>query len=43
MMSIPLYDSALMLSALVLLVLVFLFSAAARVVLVRVERRYGIG
>jgi phosphate transport system permease protein len=39
MMSVPLYDSALLLGALVLLVLVFVFSAAARVVLMRVERR----
>jgi len=39
MMSVPLYDSALLLGALVLLVLVLVFSAAARVVLLRVERR----
>jgi len=36
---VPLYDSALLLGALVLLVLVLVFSAAARVVLLRVERR----
>jgi phosphate transport system permease protein len=39
MMSVPLYDSALLLGALVLLVLVLVFSAAARVVLLRLERR----
>ncbi len=43
MMSVPLYDSALLLAALVLLVVVFLFSLGARIILVRMERRYGIG
>ena len=43
MMSVPLYDSALMLAALVLLAIVFLFSLGARIILARVERRYGIG
>ena len=43
MMSIPLYDSALLLAALVLLVVVFLFSLGARLILMRVERSYGIG
>ncbi len=39
MMSIPLYDSALMLAAAILLVLVLAFNFLARSVLVRVERR----
>jgi len=38
MMSVPLYDSALMLACLVLLGVVLLFNVASRVVLVRVER-----
>jgi phosphate transport system permease protein len=43
MMSIPQYDSALLFAALVLLVVVFLFSVGARIILARVERRYQIG
>jgi len=43
MMSVPLYDSAIMLAALVLLVMVFLFSVGARIILIRVEARHGIG
>ena len=39
MMSVPLYDSALMLAALVLLLVVFSFSVLARLILIRVERR----
>ena len=39
MMSVPLYDSALMLAAGVLLLIVLVFNIAARLVLVRVERR----
>ena len=39
MMSIPLYDSAMLLAALVLLLVVFLFSLVARIVLLRIERR----
>jgi len=38
MMSIPLYDSALMLAALILLLVVALFSIASRVILLRIER-----
>ena len=38
MMSIPLYDSALLLAALILLFVVFCFNIAARVILLRVER-----
>ena len=38
MMSIPLYDSALLLAALVLLVVVILFNVFSRLVLARVER-----
>jgi len=43
MMSIPLYDSALMLAALVLLLVVLLFSVAAGVLLVGIKRRYVVG
>ena len=39
MLSIPLYDSALLLSALILLLIVVLFNAVSRVVLLHVERR----
>ncbi|HOI45687.1 MAG TPA: phosphate ABC transporter permease subunit PstC, partial [Candidatus Aminicenantes bacterium] len=39
MMSVPQYDSALMLAALVLLVVVLSFSVLARWILVRAERR----
>jgi phosphate transport system permease protein len=39
MMSVPLYDSALMLAALLLLVVVLVFNVAARLFLVRTERR----
>ncbi len=41
MMSVPLYDSALMLAAGVLLVIVLVFNVLARIILVRVERRAG--
>jgi len=39
MLSIPLYDSALLFSALVLLLIVVVFNAASRLILIRVERR----
>jgi len=39
MMSIPLYDSAMLLAALVLLLVVLFFSVVARIVLLRIERR----
>jgi phosphate transport system permease protein len=39
MMSVPLYDSALLMACLVLLVVVLIFNIASRLVLVRVERR----
>jgi phosphate transport system permease protein len=39
MMSVPLYDSALMMAAGVLLLIVLIFNVLARVILVRVERR----
>jgi phosphate transport system permease protein len=42
MMSIPLYDSALMLAALILFAIIFLFNAISRVVLVRIERRFAL-
>jgi phosphate transport system permease protein len=41
MMSIPLYDSALMLAALILFGVVLVFSVVSRLVLIRVERRMG--
>lgn len=39
MLSIPLYDSALLFSALILFVIIFLFNAVSRIVLARIERR----
>lgn len=42
MMSLPLYDSALMLAALILFVIIFIFNAASRLVLVRIERRFAL-
>jgi phosphate transport system permease protein len=39
MLSIPLYDSALMLAALVLFGIIFVFNAISRLVLHRLERR----
>jgi phosphate transport system permease protein len=41
MMSIPLYDSALMLAALILFGVILVFSVVSRLVLIRVERRMG--
>ncbi len=41
MMSVPLYDSALLLSALILLAMVFLFNVGARLILLRMEKSYG--
>jgi len=43
MMSVPLYDSALLLAALVLLVVVFLFNVGASLILLRVEKSYAMG
>jgi phosphate transport system permease protein len=43
LMTDPLYRSALMFSALVLLVIVLIFSVVAHLVLVRMERRYSLG
>jgi len=39
MMSVPLYQSALMLAALVLLLVVLIFNLLARLVILRLERR----
>jgi phosphate transport system permease protein len=39
MLSIPLYDSALLLASLVLLLVVLIFNAISRIILIRVERR----
>ena len=38
MLSIPLYDSALMLAALILLLVILVFNVASRLILLRVER-----
>jgi len=43
MMSIPLYDSALMLAALILLFVVLLFSFVAGILLVGIKRRFAVG
>ncbi|MDP4268201.1 MAG: phosphate ABC transporter permease subunit PstC [Bacteroidota bacterium] len=43
MLSIPLYDSALMFSALILFVIVLIFNVISRIILVRIERSLGIG
>jgi len=40
MMSIPLYDSALMLAALLLFVIIFLFNLVSRIILNRIEHKY---
>ena len=42
MMSIPLYDSALMLSALILFVIIFIFNTLSRLILIRIEKNYAI-
>lgn len=42
MMSLPLYDSALMLAALILFVIILVFNATSRVILVRIERRFAL-
>ncbi|MBN2545993.1 MAG: phosphate ABC transporter permease subunit PstC [Spirochaetes bacterium] len=39
MMSIPLYESAIMLSALILLIIVLAFNVLARIILIRIERK----
>jgi phosphate transport system permease protein len=39
MLSIPLYDSALLFAALILFVIIFLFNAVSRIVLARIEKR----
>lgn len=40
MLSVPLYDSALLFAALILFVIIFLFNAVSRIVLARIERKY---
>jgi phosphate transport system permease protein len=42
MMSIPLYDSALMLSALLLFIIILAFNAISRLVLIRIERNFAL-
>lgn len=42
MMSIPLYDSALMLSALLLFVIILVFNAISRLVLIRIEKNFAL-
>jgi phosphate transport system permease protein len=41
MMSIPMYDSALMLSALILFIIVVIFNIFSRIILIRIERNVG--
>ena len=41
MLSIPSYDSALMFSALILLIIIVLFNILSRIALVRIERMVG--
>ena len=43
MMSIPLYDSALLLAALILMLVILSFTLAARLILIRIERRMAHG
>ncbi len=43
MLSIPLYDSALLLAALILMLIILVFTLAARLVLIRIERRMAHG
>jgi phosphate transport system permease protein len=40
MLSVPMYDSALLFSALILFVIIFLFNAVSRLVLARIEKKY---
>lgn len=40
MASIPLYESALMLAALILFVVIFMFNSLARLVLVKLQQRW---
>lgn len=42
MMSVPLYESALMLSAFILFVIIFLFNAISRIILVRIEKKFAL-
>jgi len=42
MMSIPLYDAALMLSALVLFVIILLFNIISRIILIRIEKNFAL-
>ncbi|HEY4789299.1 MAG TPA: phosphate ABC transporter permease subunit PstC [Bacteroidales bacterium] len=42
MMSLPLFDSALMLSAFILFIIILIFNAVSRLVLVRIERRFAL-
>lgn len=42
MMSIPLYDSALMLSALLLFIIILVFNAISRLVLIRIEKNFAL-
>lgn len=42
MLSIPMYDSALMLAALILLVIIIVFNTFSRIILARIERRFAL-
>jgi phosphate transport system permease protein len=41
-LSVPSYDSALMLAALILFVIIVLFNSFSRIILVRIERRFAL-
>ncbi|HEY4698760.1 MAG TPA: hypothetical protein VIH27_00105, partial [Nitrososphaerales archaeon] len=43
LMSIPLYDSALLFAALILMLIILLFTVSARLILIRIERRMTVG
>jgi phosphate transport system permease protein len=40
MLSVPMYESALMLAALILFVIILIFNTTSRIVLTRIERRF---
>jgi phosphate transport system permease protein len=42
MLSVPMYESALMLAALILFVIILLFNSTSRIVLTRIERRFAL-
>jgi len=42
MLSIPLYDSALMFAAFILFIIIFIFNTISRLVLIKIERRFAL-